>query len=524
MITIIGTSASVPFKVATVAALKATSVASVANGQQCEVAGLLTMGDGRGGIFQYNSSSAAVDNGTTIIQPTVGAGRWLMVYYAFGSPAGTPLSFRSGSGLISLQPATGTDTTIYTDATNLDTLGFGGAFSTTVRGFQYLLGGWKDRMFFRSNGRIGIQNNNPGAFLDNAGATRLSGGTVMTNVQTINWITTVGDSLTALHYYQSQLLTHIGSPPWYINDVSVPGTTTSDMNSTFTVNVVNAGANDYVIIMGGINDIGAGASAASVITNLNAMTLKAKQAVPSGMQVIVMTITPFKGNASWTAPKEVQRQLVNTAIMNGTVTNVDVPVDASTVVTDPMVADTLLPAYDSGDHLHWNQPGGNAVGDRLNSDVTFMQGIRPLAPAATVLGRQVVQGVSRVESSAGTALETEVIGTEVFIDAKGTASDAITFGSHVYMDFALYPASVRTRWMRLNEAGGLFVGDVGSYASNIPGQGDVRILGKFISPAAPPANSSATGITGTFAWDNVYFYVCIGTDTWARVALTPGPW
>lgn len=34
-----------------------------------------------------------------------------------------------------------------------------------------------------------------------------------------------------------------------------------------------------------------------------------------------------------------------------------------------------------------------------------------------------------------------------------------------------------------------------------------------------PALASATGTTGTIAWDTSYIYVCTATDTWKRVAI-----
>lgn len=63
--------------VATIAALKALSVTNYTTGQQASVAGYYSSTDGMGGIFVYNSSSSATDNGGTVIQPTVGSGRWL---------------------------------------------------------------------------------------------------------------------------------------------------------------------------------------------------------------------------------------------------------------------------------------------------------------------------------------------------------------------------------------------------------------------------------------------------------------
>lgn len=60
-----------------IAALKALTVTNFTTGSQVRLAGYYAAGDGGGGVFTYNSGSSATDNGGTIIQPTVGAGRWL---------------------------------------------------------------------------------------------------------------------------------------------------------------------------------------------------------------------------------------------------------------------------------------------------------------------------------------------------------------------------------------------------------------------------------------------------------------
>lgn len=35
----------------------------------------------------------------------------------------------------------------------------------------------------------------------------------------------------------------------------------------------------------------------------------------------------------------------------------------------------------------------------------------------------------------------------------------------------------------------------------------------------PPVSSSAAGVAGQMAYDADYFYVCVATNTWRRVAL-----
>jgi hypothetical protein len=66
--------------VATIAALRALSVAGLVTGFSITLLGYYAVGDGGGGLFAYNSGSAVADNNGTIIAPTVGAGRWLRIF------------------------------------------------------------------------------------------------------------------------------------------------------------------------------------------------------------------------------------------------------------------------------------------------------------------------------------------------------------------------------------------------------------------------------------------------------------
>lgn len=45
------------------------------------------------------------------------------------------------------------------------------------------------------------------------------------------------------------------------------------------------------------------------------------------------------------------------------------------------------------------------------------------------------------------------------------------------------------------------------------------LIGRRIA-SNPPSTASSTGKTGTITWDSDYFYVCVATDTWKRVALS----
>jgi hypothetical protein len=54
--------------------------------------------------------------------------------------------------------------------------------------------------------------------------------------------------------------------------------------------------------------------------------------------------------------------------------------------------------------------------------------------------------------------------------------------------------------------------------------GELQRVGEAISGSSPggtaPASASDTGSPGQTAYDADYFYVCVATDTWKRVALS----
>jgi hypothetical protein len=69
--------------------LAALSVTNVPTGVVVQTIGGATIGDGSGSLYYYSSASSATPNGVTVIQPTVGSGRWLIIYSASSLPAPT---------------------------------------------------------------------------------------------------------------------------------------------------------------------------------------------------------------------------------------------------------------------------------------------------------------------------------------------------------------------------------------------------------------------------------------------------
>jgi lysophospholipase L1-like esterase len=83
-----------------------------------------------------------------------------------------------------------------------------------------------------------------------------------------------------------------------------------------------------------------------------------------GIRVVGGTITPYGGNGGWTEAREAVRQSVNDLIRYGGI--FDAVVDFDAAVRDPDVPDRILPAFDSGDHLHFDDAGLQAMADAVD--------------------------------------------------------------------------------------------------------------------------------------------------------------
>ena len=120
-----------------------------------------------------------------------------------------------------------------------------------------------------------------------------------------------------------------------------------------------------LVLMVGIEDIGNG-SAANPVT-LDDMVAGYRQLIARAraarIGVIGATLAPFEGAALYSIEKETLRQAVNTWIRSSG--EFDAVFDADRVLRDPARPSRLLPAYDSGDHLHPNDRGYQALGEAM---------------------------------------------------------------------------------------------------------------------------------------------------------------
>jgi lysophospholipase L1-like esterase len=125
----------------------------------------------------------------------------------------------------------------------------------------------------------------------------------------------------------------------------------------------------YMTVLLGINDIGfparlqptQGVSADEIIAGHRQIITRAHE---RGLKVIGCTLTPFEGAFYFTPEGETKRQAVNNFIRTSGA--YDGVIDFEAAVRDPGHPTRILPAKDSGDHLHPNDAGYQAMANAVN--------------------------------------------------------------------------------------------------------------------------------------------------------------
>jgi lysophospholipase L1-like esterase len=118
----------------------------------------------------------------------------------------------------------------------------------------------------------------------------------------------------------------------------------------------------YVILLEGINDIGFNSTPVAQIIAGYLNLIAAAHA--AGLKIFGATLTPFQGSGYYTAAREAEREAINQWIRTSGA--FDGVIDFDQAVRDPADPLRLLPAYDSGDHLHPNDAGYQAMADSIN--------------------------------------------------------------------------------------------------------------------------------------------------------------
>jgi len=122
-----------------------------------------------------------------------------------------------------------------------------------------------------------------------------------------------------------------------------------------------------VILLEGINDIQQSPHQLDPTKITAGLAGLAARSRAHGLRVIGGTLTPFRGCVCYSAREETTRQAVNAWIRgSGTF---DAVVDFDAALRDPADPRRMLPAYDSGDHLHPGDAGYEAMGNAVDLSV-----------------------------------------------------------------------------------------------------------------------------------------------------------
>ncbi|HET9954723.1 MAG TPA: SGNH/GDSL hydrolase family protein [Polyangiaceae bacterium] len=207
----------------------------------------------------------------------------------------------------------------------------------------------------------------------------------------VSAIVAVGDSLT--HGFGSTpdtnqrwpdlLSARLNARPWRLNrGVLNQGIGANRLLHEFSGNsaaarfdrdVIAQSGVSHVILSEGVVDLGlpgvTGAteeqvSAAQMIQGFRQLIEKGRS---RGLKMLGATLTPFEGVAFpgfHSAEIEAKRQAINQWIRNGGA--FDGVLDFDAVVRDPSAPTRLLPAYDSGDHIHLNNAGYTAEANSID--------------------------------------------------------------------------------------------------------------------------------------------------------------
>ncbi|MET8154146.1 SGNH/GDSL hydrolase family protein [Actinoplanes sp. NPDC049668] len=135
--------------------------------------------------------------------------------------------------------------------------------------------------------------------------------------------------------------------------------------------VLALGGADRLIVFEGVNDIGTAAATPQAQLQVGEDLIAAydqmvTRAHARGIQVYGATITPFGGNTGYDDAdglREGTRRTVNDWIRRSG--RFDAVLDFDAAVRDPIGRRRLLPAYDTGDHLHLNPAGYQAIADSV---------------------------------------------------------------------------------------------------------------------------------------------------------------
>ncbi len=150
-------------------------------------------------------------------------------------------------------------------------------------------------------------------------------------------------------------------------NAAVSGGLGPTLSERFGRDVLERGGVRWVILLEGVNDIGGSKDVSVADALISAYKDFAVRAHAKGIRVYASPILPFGGSQYDTEAHEAARRKVNAWISTGGA--FDEVIDLDAVVRDPADPARLLPAYDTGDHLHLNQAGYRAMADAMDLEL-----------------------------------------------------------------------------------------------------------------------------------------------------------
>ena len=135
----------------------------------------------------------------------------------------------------------------------------------------------------------------------------------------------------------------------------------------FDRDVLNQSGVHWLIVFEGVNDIGGASDSGSPALAANLIVAYSQfigKAHARNLLAYGATITPFGGNSYYTTAHEAARQTVNTWIRTNNL--YDGVIDFDLAVRDQNAQTNLLSAYNSGDGLHLNPAGYQAMANAID--------------------------------------------------------------------------------------------------------------------------------------------------------------
>ncbi|WP_405146078.1 GDSL-type esterase/lipase family protein [Sphaerisporangium sp. NBC_01403] len=129
-----------------------------------------------------------------------------------------------------------------------------------------------------------------------------------------------------------------------------------------------------------INDLGSSSPPPQASRLIDAAKQLIDRAHQRNIKFICSTLTPFRGSGGWSQAAEDQRVAYNNFV-RGAGSGCDAVLDQDAATRDPANPTMFLPAYDTGDHLHPNEAGLQAIANAV--DLSWFGA--PVTPVSSVV-------------------------------------------------------------------------------------------------------------------------------------------